>query len=148
MTYTLFYDPKEKEVVKNKIIPELEDIVDDHHPISNIKETLKNGDNIILFASDNQVKEVLPLLSKEDRIVAALPHPDGRDLCTGWGIDYKLDKAIEHLKSTPKDIEIDVLYCNERPIFNNLVIGHAFQLATAKKDEEQSFFTKITQLFN
>lgn len=147
MTYTLFYDPKEKETVKDKILPELEDIIDNHHPISNIKEALTNGDNIMLFASDDQVKDTLPLLSKDKRIVTALPHPEGRELCTGWGINYKLDKAIEFLKSSPESVEMDVLYCNERPVFNNLVIGQAFQLATAKTSGKQGFFTRIKQLF-
>lgn len=148
MTYTLFYDPKEKETVKDKILPELEDIIDNHHPISDIKEALTNGDNIMLFASDDQVKDTLPLLSKDKRIVTALPHPEGRELCTGWGIDYKLDKAIEFLKSSPESVEMDVLYCNERPVFNNLVIGQAFQLATAKKNGKRGLFSRIKQLFS
>lgn len=148
MTYTLFYDPKEKETVKDKILPELEEIIDDHHPIDNIKDVLTNGDNIMLFASDDQIKDSLALLSKKNRTITALPHPKGRELCTGWGVDYKLERAIEHLKSSSNAIEMDVLYCNERPVFNNLVIGHAFQLATAKKGIKEGFFSRIKQLFN
>jgi diacylglycerol kinase family enzyme len=65
----------------------------------------------------------------------------------GWGVDYKLDKAITHILSEPEPVEVDVLYCNDRPVFNNVIIGEAFQLVTSKNGVKTGFFSKMRELF-
>ena len=148
MDFTLFYDPEERETVKDVILPNLEDAIINHHPLQDFPGDIQDDDPVLFFASDEQVKDLLPKLSKGKRLISALPHPDARELCTGWGIDYKLEKAIEHLKNQPDPIEIDVLYNNERPVFNTLVIGHAFQLVTARKNGGKSIFSRLKTLFS
>lgn len=147
MDFTLFYDPEERETVKDVILPNLEDAIINHHPLQDFPGDIQDDDPVLFFASDEQVKDLLPKLSKGKRLISALPHPDARELCTGWGIDYNLEKAIEHLKNQPDPIEIDVLYNNERPVFNTLVIGHAFQLVTARKNGGKSIFSRLKTLF-
>lgn len=146
MDFTLFYDPEERETVKENILPELEDMLVNHHPITDFPGGINNEDPVLLFASDEQVKEILPKLANGNHLVSALPHPDARELCTGWGVDYKLDKALTFLKRDPDPIDIDVLYNNQRPVFNTLVVGHAFQLVTARRNGKGNIFTRLKQL--
>ncbi|MCC5915948.1 MAG: hypothetical protein JJU02_01340 [Cryomorphaceae bacterium] len=148
MNFRLLFDVDKKDIVREEVLPLVEDIVSDQLPIVDALEgALKEGDCVLTYASDNQLKELLTVFAEKKITLGILPHPNARAICTGLGVDYNLQKAINFLKKQEKPQVIDVMYCNDRPVFNNLIIGHAFQLAAAKPLEKTGFFMRMRKLF-
>lgn len=146
--YRFIYDQKRKAEVKDKILPLLGDMVisKEAYGLSEKNDFSKNQP-LLFYLSDIQIKKLVPKLSEGGFTIAALPHPESTDAATGWGIDYKIENAIKHLKENqPEPIEIDVLYCNDFPVFNNLVIGNTFQLTTSNYSKSQTFWARAKSL--
>lgn len=131
MKFTLIYDGKEEPLVMESILQELKDIISDHHPFDLEKsQNIALKTRLLLYLSDTQIKELLAILPLDEYEFAALPHPDAKNFCAICGVPSKLEKAIKHLYSNPSPLKVDLLYCNQNPIFNHLVVGAAAVIAT------------------
>jgi len=85
---------------------------------------------LLTYLSDEELKLFIPLVSEKSVTMAVLPHPKGVQSRIGYGVSYDLEEAIAHLKTKPEAVTIDSMYCNDRPVFNNVVIGDTFHLVT------------------
>lgn len=85
---------------------------------------------LLTYLSDEELKLFIPLVSEKDVIMAILPHPDGVQSRVGYGVSPDLADAVAYLKTDLKTVTIDSMYCNDRPVFNNVIIGDTFQLVT------------------
>lgn len=131
MKFTLIYDEKEEALVRESILQEMENVISDHHPFDPDKiQNISLNARLLLYLSDNQIKELLSILPLDEYEFAALPHPDSKNFCSICGVPSKLDKAIKHLYTNPDPLQVDLLYCNQNPIFNHLVVGAAAIIAT------------------
>ena len=147
MGYHFLFDKRHTEEVETKILPLIEDIIEgkstiDEHTVDSLSKEKK----VIIYGSDAQIKNLLDVFSEKDIVLAILPHPEAREICAGFGIDYNLEKAVSFLKEQDKSTRVDILYCNNRPVFNTLVVGHAFQLVTAKSGKELSVINRLKHL--
>ncbi|MCA1750551.1 MAG: TIGR00341 family protein [Cryomorphaceae bacterium] len=85
---------------------------------------------LLTYLSDEELKLFIPLVSEKDVTMAVLPHPKGVQSRVGYGVSPGLAQAVAHLRTDLKAVTIDSMYCNDRPVFNNVIIGDTFQLVT------------------
>lgn len=132
MPFHLLYDADQQELLQEKVLPLLEDIggqqsVWDGESFPEVSD----GDDLLLFLSDQQIEDGWSALVESAKPIALLPHPDAKQICAGLGVGDDLEKAVEHILEQKDPVEMDVLYANDRPVFNHLVMGHEFQLTTS-----------------
>lgn len=103
------------------------------HPLS-VKdwkdELISDTEMVYTYLSDEELKEFIPTISRTNIKIGVLPHPDGLQSKLGYGVQGAFEDALEHLREHPEPVLIDILYCNDRMVFNNVVIGDTFQLVT------------------
>ncbi len=158
MKFTLVYDAQEEELVQETLLPLVADLTAGHTAFpGDDPPVFSAGEPVLLYLSDNQIKEFLAAHAGTKIVLAALPHPRAPRFCAITGTDSGLKKAVAHLKErmddlaasedpgesaetesgepkagAPGTIAIDLLHCNGRPVFSSVVIGSTFLLATSK----------------
>ncbi len=134
MNFSLIYDKAEEKYVEETILPLIKDISSLSIEFSDtISLSDQHYDNLLLYLSDNQIKQLFPQLLNFKGAVYALPHLKAERFCRLTGVDKKTDKAIEHLISEDKKvIDINILFLNNSPVFSDVVVGDSFQLASSK----------------
>ncbi|MBN1415479.1 MAG: TIGR00341 family protein [Bacteroidales bacterium] len=144
MKFRLLFDKDQQQYAEEKLLPLVEDIISRHEIYGpEILNGLKPEESVLLYLSDEQLKDALPGLAGTGIKVAVLPHPEANETCVGMGVDRNLVKTIAHLKSDPDPINADILYCNEIPIFNHMVIGHTFLLTSEESSKDKGFWSRL-----
>ncbi|MBU2559083.1 MAG: TIGR00341 family protein [Bacteroidetes bacterium] len=147
MKYRLIFDASEQELVDNKLMPLVEEIIEEAVVFEpEIINQCKAGQQLLLFISDQQLKTILPALIEKEMTIAVLPHPDSVDSCTGFGVSRQLDKAVSHLKNEPERLKTDVLYCNEKIVLNYVTVGENFVTNAKLPTVGKVFSLKLRQL--
>ena len=128
MVYRLIFDTGRADIAKEKILPLAQGMIRSHEVFN--PELLKgSGDEpLLLFLTDEQIRDVVHALAGTGTPFAVLPHPDAPEACKAAGADRNMERAIDHLKTAPEPVKMDVLTCNGVPIFNNMVVGQSFRL--------------------
>lgn len=128
MKFTLIFDVEDREEVAGTVLPLIHDLIDVHTEYAKAMETpISEESKFLLYLSDEQIKPLLPKLARSGAAIAVLPHPKAGKICILAGVSTNLKKAVTHLRTAPEAINVDLLYCNERPVFNSVVVGSAFQ---------------------
>ncbi len=114
---------------------QLDSLLESHEPsfisLSDFKTDADDSGTLVLtYLNDEELRGLIPKVSEKDITLAVLPHPDGFQSRVGYGVDAKLNEAVMHLNTSPDTVTVDSMFCNERLVFNNVVIGDTFQLAT------------------
>jgi uncharacterized hydrophobic protein (TIGR00271 family) len=151
--YQLIFDKSDEEIISDKILPLVREIIDGHEVYNADRPTgSKPKGPFLFYLSDSHLKKLLPTLSSSGIILAILPHPDAREACLAMGIGKSLEKSIDHLKTLPEPVSMDILYCNGIPIFNNMVIGQSFRLTTEDSSVHPGLWKRnlipVTRFFN
>ncbi|MDG5766899.1 TIGR00341 family protein [Balneolales bacterium ANBcel1] len=146
--YTLIYDSGEEAFVHDTLKPMLADMIG-HSKVfkGDAVPEVQPEEQLILYLGDHQIKKLLPGLIESKAVIAVLPHPDAFRICAITGTGSDVGKAVEHLKSDAVAREIDLLYCNERPIFSSVVVGSNFLLTTSKFYMSIGLWKRIRILF-
>ncbi len=148
MSFHLIYDAAQQEELEADVLPLLEGMISGKSAWNDEMPTVAKGEKkLLLYLSNQQLKALIPAIAEKEVVIAVLPHPEAQLACKGLGVDTDLKDAVEHLKSTEAEIEMDLLYCNDQPVFNNLVIGHAFQLATSKRSKSKNWLSRTAEMF-
>jgi uncharacterized hydrophobic protein (TIGR00271 family) len=143
MKFTLIYDSAVEEQFRTEVLPLIGDLYEKRVPYK--KELLKEepeDSEILLYLSDQQLKELLPELAKAGKKVAILPHPEAKQVCKGMGVDEKLKKAVAQLRRGDKPVKTDLLYCNGIPIFNKIIVGQAFKITKQRLPADTGFWKR------
>ncbi|WP_017444556.1 TIGR00341 family protein [Gayadomonas joobiniege] len=80
------------------------------------------ADLCILYLSDKDNYQVLPLIASYQASVALLPHPDAPQTVIGFGIHFELAEAIADIFTQPTHL-VDVLKCNQEMVLNSVEVG-------------------------
>lgn len=133
MKYHLLYDESLEDDEREELFSNTEELVSDRTPLAkNGQSDSLRGGPLLVYLSDEQIKDNWDHLVDRDAPVAFLPHPKAKQFVAGWGIDSKLKNEVKHLaESNAEGVEVDVLYVNEIPVFNYVVVGHEFQLTAS-----------------
>lgn len=140
MVYVLHNSSDLKEV-KEKIIPLLEER--DHQMIMmGTEEIFEPNENslIITYLNDESLRDFLPRASEKHWYIGILPHPDGKSTTQGLGLSNKMPEAIEEILDTKDCHKLDLLFCNNLPVFQSVNIGNVFALTEEKGN---SFISEV-----
>ncbi|MBX3416493.1 MAG: TIGR00341 family protein [Pirellulaceae bacterium] len=78
---------------------------------------------LVLYLTDDAIKRLVEGAIKNEWQLAPLPHPQSRQIRAGFGVSANLDEAIHDIKSAEGARAVDLLWCNETPVFNTVMIG-------------------------
>ena len=80
---------------------------------------------VVTYLSDASMAEVVTAAAERKWHLAVMPHPSSRNTRIGFGISRHLEEAIEDFRSAEGPRSVDLLRCNDRPVFNAVLIGDA-----------------------
>lgn len=89
---------------------------------------LRPDDRVIAYLDDTRLKELLPGLTQAGAQLYVLPHPGAPMAAAAFGVKRSLEGAVEHLRSEPGGLEVDLLHVNGRPVLGSVVLGRSFLL--------------------
>ena len=125
MLYILHH-PEDREKMEEDIFPLLENTKKE---ILSYPETdFKRGENdiIVTYLSDENLREFLPRAAQENINIGILPHPENTYTTKGLGISEDPEKVIEEILNNKEVHKLDMLFCNDIPVFQSVNIGNVF----------------------
>ncbi|WP_152052341.1 TIGR00341 family protein [Tautonia marina] len=134
MAILLLFDPAEEAKVRETIVPLFgEEVVEAiPYPSAELPEK-EAGTRVVTFLGDEALAPVVQEAAKRGWRLGILPHPGLDRARSSLGIAPKLEEAVADLldgqADEEKDLELDLLLCNGRVVFQDVVIGHALTLA-------------------
>ncbi len=128
--------------IKEKIIPLLENrdhtlvpypIIPDFSPQENVV--------FLTYLGDEFLTEFLPRAANNEWVVGILPHPDIKYTIKGLGISTKLEESVNEIFETEEPYKLDLLFCNDQPVFQSVNVGDVF--AITKDTKKNNFFLEV-----
>lgn len=87
---------------------------------------IEAGATVVAFMPDAALAVLLPVAATHGWRLGLLPHPDGRNARTGFGLASTVKEAVEDITGCDEEFQVDLLLCNERVVLNTVVIGDPF----------------------
>ncbi|TVZ25330.1 putative hydrophobic protein (TIGR00341 family) [Gillisia sp. Hel_I_86] len=126
MLYIL-HDPQEIEIVADELVPYFENLEFSLLSLPLSPDfTLEENDTLITYLGDSALKKLLPRISKKEWSFGILPHPEAQKAVKGFGLSEELENAINEILSNEEFCELDLLSCNDVPVFQSVNIGDVF----------------------
>src|SRR5690554_3804270 len=82
---------------------------------------------VICYLNDENVRELMLQARDQQWTVGLLPHPEMKHASYGFGIASTIEEALGDIVDT-QAVQLDLLLCNEKPVFNSVIIGQTFTL--------------------
>lgn len=141
----LLHEPGEEETVKEKILPLLKNI---EHKLKSVpleKEfDIDKNSSLLLYLPDSVLREIIPISAIHKWPVCILPHPENKFTSTGLGVSGNLEEVITQYAECERPHEIDLLFCNEEPVFSSVNIGDIFLLS--ERNGKKNFFQEVINI--
>ncbi|NJX17651.1 DUF389 domain-containing protein, partial [Tamlana crocina] len=90
---------------------------------------------------DKKLREIIPVAARNKWPVAILPHPENKFTSKGLGISTDLEEVITEFSECESPHKIDLLFCNNIPVFSSVNIGDIFLLSEGSG--KKSFFSQV-----
>ena len=150
MLYTLHH-PDDRETVENDIFPLLENTEKQTIDYPETEFEAGKDDIIVTYLSDEFLREFLPKAAKQNHKVGILPHPENTYTTKGLGIANDPKEVIKEILENEEAHNLDMLYCNDIPIFQSVNIGNVFIFTEDHQNnnfvrEVYTFFKNIRHL--
>jgi len=140
---TVVYDASREAQFQEKILPLLADrdistlaFDSEHLP------DLAPGETVLTWLDDAALTELLPKVIEHEWKLGIIPHPELVQARIGLRIAAKPEDAIRDIFESGEGTVVDMLYCNERPVFNSVTIGDPFTLTPGTQAAE-GIWTRI-----
>jgi len=91
------------------------------------RETLPSDIRVLLYLSDEQIKELLFLAIEKQWQIGFLSHPEAKRATRAMGVKGNLNSIINHYVQA-EAIAVDVLTCNEQVVLSSVAIGEVHTL--------------------
>ena len=141
----LLHDPAEIETVKEEILPLLKNM--EHELVAYPLEKefdLDKKSTLLLYLPDELLREVIPAAARNKWPVTILPHPGNKFTSKGLGISNSIEDVITEYSECETPYKIDLLVCNEIPVFSSVNIGDIFILSEG--EGKKGFFSEVTNI--
>lgn len=126
---TLIFDDNYGEEVEKKIIPLFGNNLKIILPFDKAKKfEFNERDFLVFFISDQQFRDIIEKIEEKHCKIGFLPHPEMSELSQGFGLSPNLELVVENILESDETLEMDILYANDLPVFNSMVIGDTFSL--------------------
>lgn len=114
---------------------------------SDFKTSIPEESFVILLLSDKENKEFIEKTKDKKFKIGFLPHQQNFETRNGFQISESIANCLEEFKENDKVINSDLLYCNEKVVFNYLIIGSLVTTFTKKRTQNR-FVSFIKQLWS
>ncbi|WP_029033665.1 DUF389 domain-containing protein [Salinimicrobium terrae] len=141
----LLHEPKDKESVEEKILPLLKNIEHElvSYPID--KEfDIERDSSLLLYLSDSVLREIIPTAAKNKWAVSILPHPENKFTSTGLGVSENIEEVISEYSECENPYKVDLLFCNDVPVFSTANIGDIFLLS--ERHGKKNIFQEVINI--
>lgn len=143
---TLIYDESQTELVENEVMPLFSNNIKIKVAFKNIKNfSFTDKDFLVCFLSDVQLRNFLEEIIDSHLKIALLPHPEMKEASLGFGVSDNLEAEVEHILETEKTFELDLLFANDQPVLNSLLVGNTFSLMFGLDVKNDSRIKRITK---
>lgn len=102
--------------------------------------SLTEDDQVFLFLSDRQIKNLLAQIAETKCSIGFLPHPYAKQTRSGYQVPKDTIEAFEELMETDRVVETGILNCNDEIILNYVVIGTMVTFLTKKSRKKNILF--------
>ncbi len=143
----LLHEPVETETVEEKILPLLKNIKHElvSYPLDKEFDIDKDS-SLMLYLPDAVLREIIPMAAKNSWSVSILPHPKNKFTSKGLGISEDIEEVITQYAECENPYDIDLLFCNEVPVFSSVNIGDIFILS--KRNGKKNFFQEVINIIH
>ena len=86
------------------------------------------NDVLVLFFSDEKLKDLISRAVENEWNIAILPHKENNYTSAGLGLSSNLEESVKQIIECGKPQLLDLLICNNEPVFQSVNIGHIFAL--------------------
>lgn len=141
----LLHDPSEIDTVKDKILPLLINIEHETIPYPLDKEfDMDTESTLLLYLPDNLLREIIPAAARNKWPIAILPHPGNKFASKGLGVSNSIEEVITEFSECETPYKIDLLICNDIPVFSSVNIGDIFILSEG--EGKKGFFSQVMNI--
>ncbi len=141
----LLHQPQDSETVKEKILPLLKNI--EHELVSYPLQTdfdIDTNSSLLLYLPDAILREIIPMAGRNKWPITILPHPDNQFTSKGLGVSGNLEEVIAEYSECETPFKIDLLFCNDIPVFSSVNVGDIFLLS--EKKGKKNFFKEVINI--
>ncbi|NJW52591.1 DUF389 domain-containing protein [Salinimicrobium oceani] len=141
----LLHEPSETETVKENILPLLKNIEHEMIALPLEKEfDLDTSSSLMCYLPDAALKEIIPMAARNKWTVTILPHPENKFTSPGLGVSDNLEEVITEYAECQEPFKVDLLSCNEVPVFSSVNIGDIFIFS--ERNGKKSFFQEVVNI--
>lgn len=100
---------------------------------------------VISYLNDECLRELMLQAREQEWTIGLLPHPEMKHARYGFGISATIDDALSDIMNNDAS-QLDLLLCNERPVFNSVMVGQTFTLVPGEAMVE-SYWARIRRFW-
>jgi uncharacterized hydrophobic protein (TIGR00271 family) len=82
---------------------------------------------VISYLNDECLRDLMLQAREQEWTIGLLPHPEMKHARYGFGIAASFDEALSDIMNNESS-QLDLMLCNERPVFNSVIVGQTFTL--------------------
>ncbi len=141
MIYIL-HDPQELEIVADELVPYFEKIDFSLLSVPISSDFIPEENSIIIiYLDDTALKKILLISSAKNWPIGILPHPNAKKAIKGFGLSEKLEDVIQEILLVDEFCKLDILKCNDIPVFQSVIIGDVFVFS--KERTQTGFLSEV-----
>jgi uncharacterized hydrophobic protein (TIGR00271 family) len=137
----LLYQSEDREKVEEEVLPllESEETKVVTYPAKDFSPV--EDDVICCYLNSEDLRRFLPQAANNEWKVAILPHPENTHTIKGLGLSNDLKTTIQEVIETRETRHLDMLFCNNVPVFQSVNIGNVFIFP--KENNSNNFFSEV-----
>ena len=127
--YYLLHQPEDLQTVKEEILPLFRNQPPKLLSFPKDREfSTSEEDVVILYLPDEGLRKTIPDAAERKESLAILPHPENKYTSKGLGLSNDMEEAVQEIMEAQKPQNLDLLFCNDKPVFQSVNIGNIFLL--------------------
>lgn len=141
----LLHEPEDNASVEEKVLPLLKNI--EYELVSFPLETefdIASDSSLLLYLPDSALREVIPMAARNKWPLSILPHPGNKFTSKGLGVSENIEEVITQYTECENPYKIDLLFCNDVPVFSSINIGDIFLLS--QRHGKKNFFQEVVNI--
>lgn len=144
----LLFSSEDESTVQEQILPKLPEQQWDIELSSfELEQSCQFDDDqlVISYLNDESLRELMLQARDQQWTIGLLPHPEMKHARYGFGIAANFDDALSDIVDNDAS-QLDLLLCNERPVFNSVIVGQTFTLVPGEAMVE-AFWVRVRRFW-
>lgn len=144
----LLFSTEDEATVQEQILPKLPEQQWDIELSSfELEQSYQFDDDqlVISYLNDESLRELMLQARDQQWTIGLLPHPEMKHARYGFGIAANFEDALSDIVDNDAS-QLDLLLCNERPVFNSVIVGQTFTLVPGEAMVE-AFWVRVRRFW-